>query len=101
MHCFTRLLAILSWLALSAAHTQIVYPGERGDNLHTNGTLPQNNPNTIGVDISPDGSWEFPYGQQFIYPCTSFLTPLFNTSLTPIPQAAACPSPATAPSGPT
>jgi len=42
-------LLILALTALVAAHTVIVYPGWRGDNLITNDT--------------------FPYGMQWIYPC--------------------------------
>lgn len=43
---------ILLLLAVVDAHTVISYPGWRGNNLITNET--------------------FPYGMQWMYPCTSF-----------------------------
>lgn len=71
MFGMARLLALLGCVALAAAHTQITYPGERGNNLHTNGTAPQDNPNAIGVDWdAATGLPSFPYGMQWIYPCT-------------------------------
>ena len=61
-----RTLAIfLATVYLSAAHTVITYPGWRGDNLVTNGT--------VGVDDY--SSHAFPYGMQWMYPCTSSLFP--------------------------
>ncbi|RMX98362.1 hypothetical protein D0868_10130 [Hortaea werneckii] len=56
-------------LSLARAHTVITYPGWRGNNLHTNGTLPQDNPDTIGVDFYDNGTMAFPYGMQWMYPC--------------------------------
>jgi len=41
-----------------------------GDTLHTTGTKPEYNPNTIGVDYE-NGTYEFPYGQEWVYPCES------------------------------
>lgn len=61
-------------LELAGAHTVITYPGWRGDNLNTNGTLPQDNPHTIGVDTYENGTHAFPYGMQWIYPCESAIT---------------------------
>jgi len=43
-------LAVLAGASVAAAHTIITYPGWRGDNLITNET--------------------FPYGMQWMYPCT-------------------------------
>ncbi|GAB1741479.1 hypothetical protein NU219Hw_g6709t1 [Hortaea werneckii] len=56
-------------LGLARAHTVITYPGWRGNNLHTNGTLPQDNPDTVGVDFYDNGTMAFPYGMQWMYPC--------------------------------
>ena len=63
------LLAALSWAAAATAHTVITYPGWRGNNLHTNGTLPAENPDTIGIDTYENGTHGFPFGQQWMYPC--------------------------------
>lgn len=54
--------ALLDLLCLVHAHTVIVYPGWRGDNL-----MPSNC--TIGVDDYKTGC--FPYGMQWMYPCKS------------------------------
>ncbi|KAE8137057.1 hypothetical protein BDV38DRAFT_100114 [Aspergillus pseudotamarii] len=58
-------------LGLANAHTVIVYPGYRGNNLHTNGTVEE--ANGLGVAMSPNAtdnsSLIYPYGQQWIYPC--------------------------------
>lgn len=68
-----KLLAVaVAAASLARAHTVITYPGWRGNNLHTNGTLPEANPDTIGVDFYDDGTKGFPWGMQWIYPCTSF-----------------------------
>ena len=69
MFAMRSLLAALVWSAIATAHTVITYPGWRGNNLHTNGTLPENNPDTIGIDHFQNGSVAFPYGQQWMYPC--------------------------------
>lgn len=63
------LLAALSWCAIASAHTIITYPGWRGNNLHTNGTLPELNPDTISIDTFENGSHAFPFGMQWMYPC--------------------------------
>ncbi|RMZ16880.1 hypothetical protein D0860_00816 [Hortaea werneckii] len=70
MLAFHHILAIaVAATSLARAHTVITYPGWRGNNLHTNGTLPETNPDTIGVDFYEDGTTGFPYGMQWIYPC--------------------------------
>ncbi|KAI7286673.1 hypothetical protein KC345_g1028 [Hortaea werneckii] len=70
MLAFHHILAIaVAATGLARAHTVITYPGWRGNNLHTNGTLPETNPDTIGVDFYEDGTTGFPYGMQWIYPC--------------------------------
>lgn len=53
-------------LGLAHAHTVIVYPGYRGNNLHTNGTVEE--ANGLGV-ASVDGKYIFPYGMMWSYPC--------------------------------
>ncbi|PGG98394.1 hypothetical protein AJ80_09544 [Polytolypa hystricis UAMH7299] len=55
-----------SWVS---AHTVIVYPGWRGNNLHTTGTVFD----TDGLGTAPASSDNdtllYPYGQQWLYPC--------------------------------
>lgn len=70
----TLLVFAASWSSV-AAHTVITYPGWRGNNLHTTGTLNNNTP----PDIKPGSlgmNWDesthqytFPYGMQWMYPC--------------------------------
>ncbi|THV94702.1 hypothetical protein D6C77_00755 [Aureobasidium pullulans] len=55
-------------LSLVHAHTVITYPGWRGNNLHTNGTLPQHDASALGINYV-NGSYTFPYGMQWQYPC--------------------------------
>lgn len=69
MFAVHKIVAALSWVAIAKAHTVITYPGWRGNNLHTNGTLPAFNPDTIGIDTYENGSHGFPFGQQWMYPC--------------------------------
>ena len=66
------LLATLLLAATGAVrgHMVITYPGWRGDNLLSNGTLPEFNTDAIGVTYE-DGAPTFPYGMQWIYPCGS------------------------------
>ncbi|KAK4982458.1 hypothetical protein LTR66_009262 [Elasticomyces elasticus] len=63
------LLVVAATVRLAAAHTVISYPGYRGNNLVSNGTVPALNPNSIGIDYSPNGTVSFPYGMQWMYPC--------------------------------
>jgi hypothetical protein len=60
---------LLSAISIARAHTVITYPGWRGNNLHSNGTLPQQNPGSLGIDFFDNGTAAFPWGQQWIYPC--------------------------------
>ncbi|EXJ92704.1 hypothetical protein A1O3_01256 [Capronia epimyces CBS 606.96] len=58
--------ALLSFLSLVSAHTVITYPGWRGDNLHSNGTVEQGN----GLGTYAEGDdYLWPYGMQWMYPC--------------------------------
>ncbi|SLM34896.1 hypothetical protein EPUS_04916 [Lasallia pustulata] len=49
--------------SLVSAHTVITYPGWRGDNLHTNGSVED----TDGLGVGSNNS--YPYGMQWMYPC--------------------------------
>ena len=70
------LLAVTSCLSLLStlisAHTVITYPGMRGDNLHTTGNITGYNGSDIvgsnGLGVGGDNT--YPYGMQWIYPCT-------------------------------
>lgn len=71
--CAFALLTVFT--ALAHAHTVITYPGWRGDNLHSSGTVEQ----TDGMiqaasnnSDSTDGTY-WPYGMQWEYPCKSLL----------------------------
>lgn len=50
---------LLDWVAESSL--VITYPPWRGDNLKTNGTLPQNDIHALGQNYV-DGQYTFPYG---------------------------------------
>ncbi|PYI14550.1 hypothetical protein BO86DRAFT_453221 [Aspergillus japonicus CBS 114.51] len=64
----SQCIAALTLLSLSLvnAHSIITYPGYRGNNLHTNGTVQQTNGLGVGWE---NGSYVYPYGMQWIYPC--------------------------------
>jgi len=62
------LLVVVTTASLASAHTVITYPGWRGNNLHTNGTAPEDNPGSIGIDFE-NGTAAFPWGMQWLYPC--------------------------------
>lgn len=74
MFRFAQLVSIVACASLTAAHTVIVYPGWRGNNIHTNGTVspedPTIKPGSIGINYE-NGTYGFPYGMQWMYPCTS------------------------------
>ncbi|PWY96458.1 hypothetical protein BO94DRAFT_570768 [Aspergillus sclerotioniger CBS 115572] len=57
---------MLLYLSLVNAHSIITYPGYRGNNLHTNGTVEETNGLGVGYE---NGSYVYPYGMQWIYPC--------------------------------
>ncbi|CEL02983.1 hypothetical protein ASPCAL04144 [Aspergillus calidoustus] len=55
-------------MGLVSAHTVIVYPGYRGNNLHTTGEVGE----VGGLGVAYDSDNEtlvYPYGMQWIYPC--------------------------------
>ncbi|PYH85178.1 hypothetical protein BO82DRAFT_351519 [Aspergillus uvarum CBS 121591] len=64
----SQCIAALTLLSLSLvnAHSIITYPGYRGNNLHTNGTVQQTNGLGVGWE---NGSYVYPYGMQWMYPC--------------------------------
>ncbi|KAF2184098.1 hypothetical protein K469DRAFT_710001 [Zopfia rhizophila CBS 207.26] len=73
MFRFTELVFLVaSWTAATSAHTVIVYPGWRGNNIRTNGTVapgnPEIKPGSLGINYE-NGTLGFPYGMQWMYPC--------------------------------
>jgi len=59
-------------VALVSSHTVITYPGQRGNNLHTFGSVEDTNglgETTLGTNDS-NTYGQFPYGMQWMYPCT-------------------------------
>ncbi|KAG9193317.1 hypothetical protein G6011_03352 [Alternaria panax] len=74
MFRFTELVLVAATWSLAAAHTVIVYPPWRGNNIHTNGTLSDTDPTipdgSLGINYHNDtGTYGFPYGMQWMYPC--------------------------------
>lgn len=66
-------LAVLSLFLLDivTAHTVIVYPGYRGNNLHTNGTVEE----AVGQGQAVvNDTTIFPYGMMWMYPCEFYYT---------------------------
>lgn len=63
---WTAALPLLLCLSLVHAHSIITYPGYRGNNLQTNGTVEETNGLGVGYE---NGSYVYPYGMQWIYPC--------------------------------
>lgn len=61
-------LLVLLCIGLAQAHTVITYPGYRGNNLHTNGTVAEANGLGVAWD-EKNGSYIFPYGMMWMYPC--------------------------------
>jgi hypothetical protein len=99
-------LVVLLWTALARAHTVITYPGYRGNNLQTNGTVAE--ANGLGVAYnSKNDSLYYPYGMEWIYPCKSTRTAMsFDPdskrclTLNPALQVVACRPLRTALTGP-
>jgi len=58
---------VFSLISTITAHTVITYPGWRGNNLHSNGTVEDTNGLGAGGDNSSGLYW--PYGMQWSYPC--------------------------------
>lgn len=71
--------AVLCWTNLTLAHTVLSYPGWRGNNLFTNGTI---YPGVLGID-QVNGTTAFPYGAAWMYPCGGLPTSQ-NRTLWPI-----------------
>lgn len=76
MFRFTQLVFVAATWSLAAAHTVLVYPPWRGNNIHTNGTLSPTDPTipngSLGMNYDKDtDSYGFPYGMQWMYPCMS------------------------------
>ncbi|KAF2660304.1 hypothetical protein K491DRAFT_688347 [Lophiostoma macrostomum CBS 122681] len=86
MFRFTELVLVVASWSLAAAHTVIVYPGWRGDNIHTNGTVSKDDesikPGSLGINWE-NGTYGFPFGMQWMYPCGGMPTSQ-NRSLWPV-----------------
>ena len=71
---FRFAVSLVACASLAAAHTVIVYPGWRGNNIHTNGTVSTTDssikPGSIGINYEGNDTYGFPYGMQWMYPCT-------------------------------
>ena len=77
---------LLSFLStLVSSHTVITYPGWRGDNLHTNGSITGLNGTDFPSDVIGNGGLgvgdnnTYPYGMQWIYPCIICTFPPYYT----------------------
>lgn len=75
MFRLTELVFVVASWSLATAHTVIVYPPWRGNNIHTNGTVSDTDPNivpgSIGINYDKEkDTYGFPYGMQWMYPCT-------------------------------
>ncbi|KAK5123734.1 hypothetical protein LTR85_002370 [Meristemomyces frigidus] len=66
---YILVVAVVAILETARAHTVITYPGWRGNNLHANGTLPEDNPDSHGIDYLENGTYAYPWGMQWMYPC--------------------------------
>ncbi|KAF2439230.1 hypothetical protein P171DRAFT_436549 [Karstenula rhodostoma CBS 690.94] len=73
MFRFAQLVSLAACASLAAAHIVIVYPGWRGNNIHTNGTVSDTDatikPGSLGINYEGNGTYGFPYGMQWMYPC--------------------------------
>ena len=74
MFRFAHFVSLIATASLVAAHTVIVYPGWRGNNIHTNGTVSDTDanikPGSLGINYDNEtGEYGFPYGMQWMYPC--------------------------------
>jgi hypothetical protein len=73
MFRLTELVLVVATWSLASAHTVIVYPGWRGNNIITNGTSgptdPSIVPGSIGINRVNESAYGFPYGMQWMYPC--------------------------------
>jgi hypothetical protein len=57
-------------VSLVSAHTVITYPGWRGDNLHSNGSVEETEGLVVAEARNGSGLLH-PYGMQWEYPCMS------------------------------
>ena len=70
---FTATTCLSLFAAIASSHIVITYPGWRGDNLHTNGSISGDNGTYVadgshGLGVGDNNT--YPYGMQWIYPCT-------------------------------
>ncbi|KAF2104201.1 hypothetical protein NA57DRAFT_51044 [Rhizodiscina lignyota] len=72
MYGLSSILAFAATWTFTAAHLVPVYPGLRGNSLHTNGTEPDGSiiPGSLGQNWDESThSYTWPYGMQWMYPC--------------------------------
>lgn len=79
----TATICLPFFAAIVSSHTVITYPGWRGDNLHTNGSISGDNgtyvpDGTHGLGVGDNNT--YPYGMQWMYPCTLSPPPLPSKS---------------------
>jgi len=80
----TSAIALLSlFLSFAHSHSVITYPGWRGDNLHTNGTVLDTNGLGDGYLNNNVQEKIWPYGMQWSYPCGGMPTST-NRTLWPV-----------------
>ena len=74
MFRLTELVFVVASWSLASAHTVIVYPKWRGNNIISNGTKSEEDktilPGSIGINYLENGTKTFPWGMQWMYPCT-------------------------------
>ena len=93
MHALSALAAFAVCFSSVSAHLQLSYPGWRGDNLLTTGRTPDDQIpiGSLGINYN-NGTPEFPYGMQWMYPCTLSSNSSLRKPYTDIfPQAAVFP----------
>lgn len=78
----SMLLAMVSFASLVSSHLVLTYPGWRGDNLLSNGSIEESS----GLGVGPNNS--YPFGMQWIYPCESSDLVLITHKITDLSQAA-------------
>lgn len=76
-------LALTLCYNFAAAHTVITYPGWRGNNLKTSGLNEDGSvpAGSLGQNWNNQtNEYEFPYGMQWMYPCTLLSLPHLHDS---------------------
>lgn len=68
---FTTIVCLVALSSWTSAHTVITYPGWRGNNLRNTSTIVEAKGLGVNNDSSEPYGVGYPYGMQWIYPCTS------------------------------